>query len=96
VVDALSTLWVARAVITTLERPTSLHDALTLIVLPVVLPLVSGIGLILVAATVLAGQTSYLYWMAPIIALLLTNAATNAWNLMLGLAKYKLQRAKGG
>jgi hypothetical protein len=39
---------------------------------------VSGIGLILVAATVLAGQTSYLYWMVPIIALLLTNAATNA------------------
>jgi len=38
---------------------------------------------------VLASETSYLYWMVPIIALVLANAATNAWNLMLGLARYK-------
>jgi hypothetical protein len=33
--------------------------------------------------------------MVPIVAVVLTNAATNAWDLMLGLAKYKLRRAGG-
>jgi hypothetical protein len=90
-VDALSTLWIGRAVIRALKRPASVQDALTLIVLPLVLPVLNGIGLILVAATVLAGETSYLYGMVPIVALLLANAATNAWNLMLGLGEYKLR-----
>jgi hypothetical protein len=93
VVDVLRTLRVARVVITALKQHPSLQDAVNRIVLPVLLPLVSGIGLIVVAATVLNGMTSYLYWMVPIVALILTSAATNAWDLMLGLARYKLRRA---
>ncbi|MDQ2740686.1 MAG: hypothetical protein M3Z66_00030 [Chloroflexota bacterium] len=76
-VDVLRAIRVARLVIFTPER----------------LPLVSSIGLILVAATLLTGTTEYLYWMVPIIGVMLTNAATNAWDLMLGLAKYKGRRA---
>jgi hypothetical protein len=34
----------------------------------------------------------YLYWMVPIVGVMLTTAAANAWDLMLGLAKYKAQR----
>jgi hypothetical protein len=94
-VDALHTLRVARVVVQELKRNIGLREAVNRIVLPVVLPLLTSIGLILVAATVLAGETSYLYWMVPVVALVLTNAATNAWDLMLGLAKYKLQRAGG-
>jgi hypothetical protein len=92
-VDALRTLRVARFVVNAMKQNAGLQDAVSRIVVPVVLPLFSSIGLIAVAATVLAGNTSYLYWMVPIVALILTNAATNAWDLMLGLARYKHRRA---
>jgi uncharacterized protein (DUF697 family) len=51
------------------------------------LPLVSGIGLIVVAATLVGGTTAYLYWMVPIVGVMLATAAANAWDLMLGLVK---------
>lgn len=41
-------------------------------------------------------STPFLYWMVPIVVLLLTNAATNAWDLMLGLARYKLPPVANG
>jgi hypothetical protein len=91
-VDVLRTFRVGRAVWSTRERFSGLEGAVTRIGLPVALPLASGIGLTLVAATLLAGTTQYLYWMVPIVGVMLTNAATNAWDLMLGLAKYKANR----
>jgi hypothetical protein len=60
---------------------------------PITLPLISGIGLGLIAATLLTGTTAYLYWMVPIVGIMLANAATDAWNLMLGLARYKVRHA---
>jgi len=92
IVDVLRTFRVGRAVWSTRERFSGLEGAVTRIGLPVALPLASGIGLTLVAATLLAGTTQYLYWMVPIVGVMLTNAATNAWDLMLGLAKYKANR----
>ncbi|MBV9282624.1 MAG: hypothetical protein JOZ41_21310 [Chloroflexi bacterium] len=65
------------------------------IVPPVVLPLLSGIGLVLVAATVLAGTTSALSWMVPLVVLVLSTAAFNAWELMLGLARHKVRHSGG-
>jgi hypothetical protein len=62
---------------------------------PIVVPLVSGIGLVLVAASVLTDTTSYLYWMVPIVVLILTNASIDAWQLMLGLAQYRVRRSSG-
>jgi hypothetical protein len=94
IVDALWSLWLVRVVIRARKRSVGLQDVVNRILLPVVLPLASSIGLMTVAATVLASETSYLYWMVPIIALVLANAATNAWDLMLGLARYK--RRRGG
>jgi hypothetical protein len=88
--EALRTLRVSRDVMTALREHIGFQDATSRVLLPVVLPLVSSIGLIVIAATVLTGTTAFLYWMVPIVALLLTNAATNAWDLMLGLARYKL------
>ncbi len=93
IVDVLRTFRVGRAVLSTRQRWNGLEGALTRIGLPVALPLVSGIGLTLVAATLIADTTQYLYWMVPIIGVMLTNAATNAWDLMLGLARYKAKRA---
>ena len=95
IVDALRNIRVGRAVVSTREHTNGLAGAVTLIGLPVALPLASGIGLITIAATLLTGTTEYLYWMVPVIGVMLTNAATNAWDLMLGLARYKSQRAGG-
>lgn len=95
IVDVLRTLRLSRVVVSTPEVSVGLERTVTRLLLPVFLPLVSGIGLILVAATLLAGTTAYLYWMVPIVGVMLTNAATNAWDLMLGLARYKIQRTGG-
>lgn len=65
------------------------------IIRPIAVPLVSGVGLVLTAASVLASTTSSLYWMAPIVVLILTNAAIDAWQLMLGLAQQKVRRSRG-
>jgi hypothetical protein len=59
----------------------------------VALPLVSSIALIVVAASILSGQTDGLDWMVAIIAVILVGAATNAWNLMLSLARVKRRRS---
>jgi hypothetical protein len=90
-VEALRTLRVGRDVVTPLKEHTGVLEGLYHMLLPVILPLASSVGLIVVAATILSGTTAYLYWMVPIVAILLTNAATNAWDLMLGLARYKLR-----
>lgn len=84
-----------RAVVRALRRSSRRESVAIHMVRPVVLPLLSGIGLILVAATVLAGTTSYLYWMVPVVALILTNAAIDAWQLMLGLAQHKARGIRG-
>lgn len=92
IVDVLRSLHVGRTVLTTRSDPDRVEGAMTLIGLPVALPLASGIGLVLIASTLIAGTTEYLYWMVPVIGVMLTNAATNAWDLMLGLARYKGNR----
>lgn len=94
-VEAVRTLRVAWVVAKAVKRHDGVQAAVQRIVLSAVLPVVSSTGLVLIAATVLAGGTSYLYWMVPIIAVALTTAATNAWDLMLSLAKYKVRRAGG-
>lgn len=66
------------------------------IVGPIVLPIVSGIGLILIAITVLSGSTADLAWMAPIVVLILAAAAFDAWELMVGLARHKARNSAGG
>jgi hypothetical protein len=73
------TLRVVRTLTTTSER----------------LSVLSAVGLIVVAATLVAGTTACLYWMVPVMGIMLTNAAANAWDLMLGLAKYTARRARG-
>jgi hypothetical protein len=90
-VDGMRSLRAAR-VVKDLRRAIEAQDLGNRFVLQKVLPVASSIGLVLVAATVLAGTTAYLTWMVPIVALILANAATDAWDLMLGLAKYKLRR----
>ena len=91
--ETLRTLWVGRRVVNAITGNPGRPDSMERFVLPVFLPLLSSVGLTVVAATILAGTTAYLYWMVPIVALILTNAATDAWDLMLGLARYKLRRS---
>jgi hypothetical protein len=95
IVDVLRTLRVGFSVLNARERSNGLNGAVMLIGVPVALPLASGIGLALIAANLLLGTTDYLYWMVPVMGVMLTNAATNAWELMLGLAQYKARRASG-
>ena len=61
----------------------------------VLLPLARGTGLILIAATVLAGTMAYLHWMVPVVVLMLSTAACNAWELMLGLVQHKGRASSG-
>jgi hypothetical protein len=92
-VDGARTARTARVIIPDVRRHFQLRHVTDRLLIPIVLPAVGSLGLIAVAATVLAGMTGYLYWMVPIVAVILTSAATNAWDLMLGLAKYKVRRA---
>jgi len=92
-VDMLQTILDGRAVVRELERSVGWRHIANRIVLPVVLTLLSGVGLVLVAATLLAGMTAYLYWMVPIVILILSTAAFNAWELMLGLARHKVRHS---
>lgn len=89
VVDLLLNVVDVRAVARELQFTVGWRGIAVRVVLAMVLPVVSSIGLILVARTVLAGSTAYLYWMVPIVVLILTSAAFNAWELMLGLARHK-------
>jgi hypothetical protein len=84
-----------RTVVTGLRHTPDWENIAIHIVRPIVVPLVSGIGLVLVAATVLAGTTSYLYWMVPVVVLILTNASIDTWQLMLGLAEHRVRRSSG-
>ena len=93
-VDVTRTLRVAFAVVNTRQNSSGPEGAVRRIGLPVALPLASGIGLVLIALTLLSGSTMYLYWMVPVVGVMLTNAATDAWNLMLGLARYRADRAR--
>jgi hypothetical protein len=93
VADGVRTLRAGRVMRREVRGGAISRDVVNRFVFPVVLPLLSSGGLIAVAATVLAGKTEYLYWMVPIIALILANAASNAWDLMLGLARYRARRA---
>lgn len=95
IADTVRSVRAARASVGPRKGRIDLRDATNRIVLPVVLPLLSSLGLIAVAASVLVGETAYLYWVVPIIAGILANAATNSWNLMLGLARYKDHRQTG-
>src|SRR5579859_6774442 len=67
IVDVMRSLHLGRAVLSTRHDPGSAGGALTLIGLPVALPLASGLGLTLIAATLTTGTTEYLYWMVPVI-----------------------------
>ena len=57
--------------------------------LALAVPLVSNALLIVVAATILAGKTAYLGYMVGVIAMVLSGATNESWNLMLKLAKAK-------
>jgi len=92
VLDLLQTVLDGRAVVGELATSGGLQTIARRILPPLVLPLASSIGLILVAATVLGGTAGYLYWMVPIIIVILSAAAFNAWELMLGLARHKVRR----
>lgn len=89
IADVLTTVLDGRVVVRELKMRAGWQRIANRIVPPVVLTLVSGIGLVLIAATLLAGSTSYLYWMVPIVVVTLSTAAFNAWELMLGLASHK-------
>jgi hypothetical protein len=91
--DGLRTLRVGRDVNKARKLRTGVRDAVSRFVQPILLPLVSAIGVILVSATVLARTTSYLLWTVPIVGVLLTSAATSAWDLVLRLASCKRRRA---
>lgn len=90
IAEALRTFRVSWTATKGLREHGGFRDFTDRVMLSLVLPLVSSIGFILIAATILAGTTAYLYWMVPIVAVVLTTAASNAWDLMLGLARYRL------
>ena len=91
-VDMLQTILKGRAVIRELRRADRWQILLNRIVRSVALPLLTSLGLILIAAHLLAGETDYLYGMVPVVVLILSNAALDAWELMLGLARHKALR----
>lgn len=90
--DMLQTVLDGRSVVKELTYAMGWQRIATRIIPPVVLPLASSIGLMVVAASVVAGMTSSLYWMMPIVVLILSTAALTAWELMLGLADLKSDR----
>jgi hypothetical protein len=49
------------------------------------IPTICFITLLIIAISVLAGQTSGLYWLVPVMILLIWNASLNAWDLLLRL-----------
>jgi hypothetical protein len=94
--EAIRTLRVSRQAARGLRTHDGFRDFTDRVVLSLILPLGSSIGFIVIAVTIVGGTTAYLYWMVPIVAVVLTTAATNAWDLMLGLARYRLDRAGKG
>jgi hypothetical protein len=50
-----------------------------------VIPAICFLALLVVAASVLLGQTGGLYWLVPVMILLVVAASRNAWDLLMGL-----------
>jgi hypothetical protein len=50
-----------------------------------VVPTVCFLALLVVAASVLLGETGSLYWLVPVMILLVVAASSNAWDLLMGL-----------
>jgi hypothetical protein len=50
-----------------------------------VVPSLCFVGLMVIAVSVLLGQTGGLYWLVPVMILLTVGASRNAWDLLLGL-----------
>lgn len=48
------------------------------------LPVLSLTGVVVIAVTVLLGYTDGLYWLVPVMIIMLANASRNAWDLLLG------------
>jgi len=49
------------------------------------LPIVSLVGVVVIAVSVLFGQPNGLYWLVPVMILLLASASRNAWDLLIGV-----------
>jgi hypothetical protein len=47
------------------------------------LPVVSLVGMVVISVSVLMGQTAGLYWLVPVMILLLASASQNAWDLLI-------------
>jgi hypothetical protein len=52
-----------------------------------VLPLIAFVGMVVIALTMLRGQSDGLYWMVTVILILLTTAADNAYRLLVEVAE---------
>jgi hypothetical protein len=50
-----------------------------------ILPMICYVALLIIAISVLMGMTGGLYWLVPVMILLIVNASTNAWDLLLRL-----------
>jgi hypothetical protein len=87
------TAWAARVLLGHLKKGTAVRDTAKRVVISVVAPVCASAGMVLVAATVVAGRTAYLGWLVPVVVLTLAHAAANAWDLILGLARAKLREA---
>jgi hypothetical protein len=47
------------------------------------LPVISLVGVVAISVSVLMGQTASLYWLVPVMILLLASASQNAWDLLI-------------
>jgi hypothetical protein len=52
-----------------------------------VIPIVCFVTLVIIAGSVLLGQTDGLYWLVPVMILLIVTASSNAWELLMRLGK---------
>jgi hypothetical protein len=50
-----------------------------------VVPILCFVTLVVIAVSVLLGQTYGLYWLVPVMILLIVTASSNAWELLLRL-----------
>ena len=93
VVAMLWAIQEGRAVVKELNHTEKWQILANRIVRSVAIPLLTGILLISIAANILAGTTACLYWLVPVVVLILSTASLNAWDLMLGLARHKARRS---
>jgi len=92
-VQVILTFVDVREVVRELNRASGWRVVAMRLIPPIALPLAGGAGLTLIGVTLLQGSTSYLYWMVPVIVVILSTAALNAWELMLGLARHRARTA---